>query len=226
MRYRVVFAKRFQSDGNASDLNPTAEMDIYIPDGVVAEKEFVERFEPAAKHSQEVLDEDDAWLGLAAPEVWEYDVVDSRRQDFEDAMRNSETVMEFSIIDETSTDPDEATGVRLEDGDDRAPAAIDDSDDLSQSGSGARSYDDGPAGQPTVDASADGMGPSRPYLDTDEEGGIANDDSGGIDELSIRTADDASLGLTNTRDEPADDWAADTGPTAVPRRGAQAGKAS
>ena len=216
MRYRVVFAKRFQSDGSASNLNPVAEMDVYIPDGVVADKEFVERFEPEAKHSQEVLDEDDAWLGLAAPEVWEYDVVDTRRQDFEDAMRNSETVMEFSVIDETSTEPDEATGVNLLDGDDRAPERINDSDDVSRGGSGVRAVDDGPGGQPTVDPSADGMGPSRPYLVADEEDGIANDGTDGIDDLTVLAADDPSLGLTDYGDKPADDWAADTGSAKTP----------
>jgi len=34
-----------------------------------------------------------------------------------------------------------------------------------------------------------------------------------IDDLSIVDATDASLGLTNIGDVPADDWASDTGPT-------------
>src|SRR3954451_9236392 len=121
MRYRVVFAKRFQSDGTESALDPTAEMDVYIPDGVVADKVFVERFEPASKHNQEVLDEDDAWLGLAAAELWDYDIVDGCEQDFVDAMRNSETVMEFSVIEETSVDPEDAIGTNLGDSTAKAP---------------------------------------------------------------------------------------------------------
>ena len=72
MTYRVAFAKRFQSDGTESALDPSSELDIDIPDGVVASKEMVERFEPSAQHSQEVLDEDDAFLGLASAEVCEY----------------------------------------------------------------------------------------------------------------------------------------------------------
>src|SRR5436305_10756294 len=101
MRYRVAFAKRFQSDGEESAINPTAELDVDIPDGVVADKVFVQTLQPASQHSQMVLDEDDAWLGLAGTEVWEYDVVDDRKQEFIDAMRNSETVMEFSELDES-----------------------------------------------------------------------------------------------------------------------------
>ena len=37
---------------------------LEIPDGVVADKVFVGRFDPESKHSQEVMDEDDAFLGL------------------------------------------------------------------------------------------------------------------------------------------------------------------
>jgi len=38
-------------------------------------------------------------------------------------------------------------------------------------------------------------------------------DGATIDELSVRNADDPSLGLTNVGDRPAEDWAANTGPT-------------
>lgn len=37
--------------------------------------------------------------------------------------------------------------------------------------------------------------------------------TGDLDDLTIRDASDSSLGLTNIGDTPADDWAADTGPT-------------
>lgn len=48
-----------------------AELDVNLPDGAVAEKVFVERLEPAAQHSQEVLDEDDAFLGAVTAEAWD-----------------------------------------------------------------------------------------------------------------------------------------------------------
>ena len=70
-------------------------------DGVVAEKSFVERLESQAEHSQEVLDEDDAFLGLAATEVWEYDVADGRDQEFRDALVNSQMVIEFEELEDT-----------------------------------------------------------------------------------------------------------------------------
>src|SRR3954469_24175225 len=117
MTYRVVFSKRFQSDGNESVIDPTSELDIYLADGVVADKQFVERFEPEAKHSQEVLDEDDAFLGSSAAEVWEYEVLDERAGDFEDAIRNAQTVMEFEVVDETVTDEGDLSSTPLGTGD-------------------------------------------------------------------------------------------------------------
>jgi hypothetical protein len=102
MTYRVTFAKRFQSDGEPSQLDPTTQLDVNLPDGVVLDKVFVERFDPEAKHSQEVLDEDDAFLGMAAAEIWEYEVEDGRESDFETAIRNSQSVMEFQTIDDVN----------------------------------------------------------------------------------------------------------------------------
>ena len=217
MTYRVAFAKRFQSDGTESTVDPSSELDVYLPDGVVAEKEFVERFEPRAQHPQEVLDEDDAFLGLASAEVWEYEVVDERAQEFEDAIRNSQTVMEFEVIDETPTTADEVTGVALGDGDTRAPDRFTSGEVVTSGGSGVRGVDDGPGGQPTGDASAGGsMGPGRPYLSLDEAEGAVNNDAGGIDDLNIVSAKDPRLGLTDYGDVGPDDWAANTGPTHTP----------
>lgn len=220
MTYRVAFAKRFQSDGTESAIDPSSELDTYLPDGVVAEKELVERFEPSAQHSQEVLDEDDAFLGMAAAEVWEYDVVDERAQEFEDAMRNSQTVMEFEVIDETPTDPEEAVGVSLGDGSSRVPASRRSGQAVTRGGSGLRSIDDGPGGQPTGDASAGGsMGPGRPYLSLDEAEGLGETGRSGIDDLNVVSADDPSLGLTDYGNVGPDDWAANTGPTRTPEEG-------
>ena len=63
MRYRVTFAKRFESDGEASRIDPTKFLDL--PEGVVQEKDIVETLEPESMHSQEVMDEDDAFLASA-----------------------------------------------------------------------------------------------------------------------------------------------------------------
>jgi hypothetical protein len=219
MTYRVAFAKRFQSDGNESAIDPSSELDVDLPDGVVASKEMVERFEPQAQHSQEVLDEDDAFLGLASAEVWEYVVVDERTQEFEDAMRNSQTVMEFEVIDETPITADEATGVALGDSSSRAPDRFVAGEEVTRGGSGVRGVDDGPGGQVTTDASAGGMGPGRPYLSVDEAEADVNSGTGGIDDLNIVSAKDPRLGLTDYGGVPADDWAANTGPTRTPEEG-------
>ena len=224
MRYRVAFARRFQSDGTESALNPTAELDLELADGVVADKVFVGRFDPESKHSQEVMDEDDAFLGSAAAELWEYDVVDGSEQDFIDAMRNSETVMEFTVVDETSVDPDEATGTNLDDSDTRAPDQTDLSEDVSRGGSGRRGVDDGPGGQVTGDPSAGGLRPSRAYAGNDEVEGIEDEGAGGIGDLTVVSSEDPSLGLTDVDGKTPDDWAADTGPTRNPGSGIRTGK--
>jgi len=145
-----------QSGGNESPMHPSAELDSNLADGIVAEKVFVERLETEAQHSQEVLDEDDAFLGLAAPEVWEYEVVDSRAGEFEDAIKNSDLVLEYDVVDSDVTTSDEvaeppfdAEGVYPPDGGNTARENLRD-------GSGVRAGDDGPAGMPTVDPSAGG----------------------------------------------------------------------
>ena len=102
MTYRVTFAKRFDTDGQPSALDPTVQLDVHLADGAVLDKAFVQSFEPESKHSQEVMDEDDGFLGMAAAEVWEYQVEEGREREFEDAIRKSETVMEFEVIDDVN----------------------------------------------------------------------------------------------------------------------------
>ncbi len=92
-----------ESNGQESALDPTRELDLELPDGIVAEKSFVERLESDAEHGEEALEEDDAFLGAVSAEVWEYEVVDSRKDEFEDALRNSQVVFEFTVIDESET---------------------------------------------------------------------------------------------------------------------------
>ena len=98
MRYRVTFAKRFQRSGEASEsLDPTAF--LWPPEGVVLDKVLVSREQPMAQHNQEVLDEDDGFLGRAA-EIWEFEIADDRQEEFIAALENSETVMEYQVIDD------------------------------------------------------------------------------------------------------------------------------
>src|SRR5580692_651008 len=99
MRYRVAFTKR-----EDTTMRPSAELDLNLSDGVVAEKVLVEELDSEADHGEEALDEDDAFLGSAAAEVWEYEVVDARKQEFEDALQNSDLIFESEIVDDTVTD--------------------------------------------------------------------------------------------------------------------------
>src|SRR4051794_36140448 len=97
MRYRVSFAKRFEQDGEPSNIDPTEFLDL--ADGVVIDKVLVETLEPESLHNQDEMDEDDAFLGRAAAEVWEYGVTDGREDEFETALEASGTVMEFDRMD-------------------------------------------------------------------------------------------------------------------------------
>ncbi|MCU1338278.1 MAG: hypothetical protein JWO19_3859 [Bryobacterales bacterium] len=209
-----------RSDGQESSIDPTSKLDDELDDGVVAEKVFVERLEPQAQHSQEVLDEDDAFLALAGTEVWEYEVVNDRTDEFEDAIRNSRVVFEYTVVDESETPGDEATAVVLDRGD---PFLTEDAaaDTPTAAGSGVRATpDDGPAGQPTGDPSAGGAPLRRGRLADDQLEGIGEPGSGGLDELTITDADDPSLGLTGP-ETPGRDWAANTGPARTSVHGAQ-----
>ena len=109
MTYRVAFSKRVDSEGTESMMKPSAELDQNLADGVVAEKSFVEEIETEALHGQEELGEDDSFLGSAAAEVWEYVVVDARAVEFEEALANSDLIMEYDIVDDTVVSASEAS---------------------------------------------------------------------------------------------------------------------
>src|SRR5579884_2190111 len=70
-------------------------------------------------------------------------------------------------------------------------------------------------GHPTADPRAMVDAPvGEGFLsDTPEAGEGTDEDTGDIGDLAVLDATDPSLGLTNIGDVPADDWAADTGPT-------------
>ena len=107
-------------------------------------------------------------------------------------------------------------GDRADTGDEQAGPT----DGVSERGSGVWSGDDaGPTGHPT--AAADSLGAehrvsSGGAFDLSEEFGTPDDEptsGANVDDLTIRDATDGSLGLTNVGNKPAEDWAADTGPT-------------
>lgn len=94
-------------------MRPSAELDLNLSDGVVAEKVLVEELDSEAQHGEEGLDEDDSFLGSAAAEVWEYEVVDARAREFEDALKNSDLIFESEVVDDTVTEAADAATTRL-----------------------------------------------------------------------------------------------------------------
>lgn len=90
--------ERTDAEGKRTE-NPTEYVELDLMDGVVLDQVFVERIEPDNLHVQEVADEDDSFESIAT-EVWEYDVADGRDQEFIDALKNSQMVMEYEAIDD------------------------------------------------------------------------------------------------------------------------------
>ena len=50
-------------------------------------------------HSQEVMDEDDAFLSIGT-EVWEYEIADGREDEFISALEASQKVIQYEEMDE------------------------------------------------------------------------------------------------------------------------------
>lgn len=98
MKYRVAFMERTNAQGKTSE-NPSEYVELDLMDGVVLDQVFVERIEPENLHVQEVMDEDDSFESIAT-EVWEYDIADGRDQEFIDALKNSQMVMEYQALDD------------------------------------------------------------------------------------------------------------------------------
>ncbi len=100
MIYRVTYMERTNGAGQPSEF-PIDYVAIDLPNGVVLDKVFVERTEPAAMHSEESLEEDDSFLSVGS-ETWDYEVADNREDDFIAALENSQMVMEYLRLDEAS----------------------------------------------------------------------------------------------------------------------------
>ena len=99
MTYRVVFTKRFSAEGEGANRPETF---VHVVDGVVLNAVKAEMMQPASIHSQEVMDEDDAFLGMSGVETWEYEIADGREGEFLDALQESEVVLEFERIDDVT----------------------------------------------------------------------------------------------------------------------------
>lgn len=98
MKYQVTFRERTDGTGEPSE-RPPDFLEPELTDGVVLDAVFVERLEPDNMHVEEAMDEDDSFLSIGS-EIWEYDVAEDRKQEFEDALKNSQMVMEYEVIDD------------------------------------------------------------------------------------------------------------------------------
>jgi hypothetical protein len=96
MRYRVTFKKRFDHDGNGTD---RPESLLNLADGVVEEASIIEQVQPDSVHVEEEMDEDDDFLSFGS-EMWEYQVVEGRGDEFVTALKESGVVVEYDVIDE------------------------------------------------------------------------------------------------------------------------------
>ena len=92
--YKVTFSKRSNSEGEEAD-RPESFVDVV--DGVVLNAAKAEVIDPPALHSQDILDEDDAFLATGT-ETWEYEVCDGRQQEFIDALERSRKVLQYEEI--------------------------------------------------------------------------------------------------------------------------------
>ena len=98
MKYRVVFRERSNQSGDNAD-DPASFLDTQLDDSTVLDRVFVGRLTPDPLHSSDRLEEDDAFLGMATPEIWEYDVAEGRDEAFKDALLNSGMVIEFEPLE-------------------------------------------------------------------------------------------------------------------------------
>ena len=101
MKYRVVFRERSNQEGERAD-DPPSFLDNELDDDTVIDAVFVGRLEPEPLHGSDRIEEDDGFLGMATPEIWEYDVSDGKDEDFKAALQNSGMVIEFEPLESSS----------------------------------------------------------------------------------------------------------------------------
>ena len=81
MRYRVTFMERTDAAGQPTE-SPPEYVEIDLAEGVVIDRNFVERTMPAAMHSGDSIEEeDDRYLSVAS-ETWDYDVAEGPGERF------------------------------------------------------------------------------------------------------------------------------------------------
>ena len=76
MRFRVTFKERTNAGGQPSE-SPSDALEAQAPEGVILDKSFLSRDEPAGLRNEETIEEDDGFLSIV-PETCEYAIADGR----------------------------------------------------------------------------------------------------------------------------------------------------
>jgi hypothetical protein len=100
MRFRVTFKERTNAGGQPSE-SPSEALEAQAPEGVILDKSFLSRDEPAGLHNEETIEEDDGFLSIV-PETWEYAIADGRESEFLDAVKVSGVALACVPLDESS----------------------------------------------------------------------------------------------------------------------------
>lgn len=82
---------------------PPDYLAIQAADGVILDTAFVERSMPLAVHNEEQLEEDDDFLSVGS-ETWDYEVNDTRQDEFLAAVKNSQMAIECEAIEDDDTE--------------------------------------------------------------------------------------------------------------------------
>lgn len=99
MRILVTFAERTGRSGQPSE-DPQAAFERKLPDGIVLEREFVQRLPPRSMHGQESIDEDEGAFTMGS-ESWDFTVAEDQRGAFLKAVQDSEQALEYVTVDES-----------------------------------------------------------------------------------------------------------------------------
>ena len=99
MRFRVTFKERTNAGGQPSEV-PSDALEAQAPEGVILDKSFLSRDEPAGLHNEETIQEDDGFLSVV-PETWEYTIADGREREFLDAVKIAGVALACVPLDES-----------------------------------------------------------------------------------------------------------------------------
>jgi hypothetical protein len=102
MKYRVIFRERAGVSRGVVQ-NPVGFLQGSLSDSVVRTSKFVLRNDPEFKNSSDQADDDVEFRHLGT-EIWEYEVVEGRDQEFKDALLNSGSIIEFTPIAQVERD--------------------------------------------------------------------------------------------------------------------------